>query len=76
MTEIDTVEEYRRAVRRARRVYCRPQFGVTERWVRISKCDALSLVRGYGGALTGEDLEVYGGVLATIDEETGEMSVG
>ena len=65
-----TVKEYRHAVRHvAKRVFCVPRFGVSDRLVRISKSDALWLVDGYPPETKADDLEMYAGTFAHWDKD-------
>jgi hypothetical protein len=70
MTDITTVTEFRKAVRKAREVLAQVRFGTSERWVRISKADALTLVAGMARDTTPEDAELYSGIFGTFDGAT------
>ena len=64
---ITTVAEYRCAVRDAKRVFVQPRFGASETYVRVSKVDALYLVRGMKGTTTAQELELYAGSFGTLE---------
>lgn len=49
MTDLKTIKETRAAIKAARVVYVEPRFGTSETWVRISKADALFILRGMTG---------------------------
>lgn len=42
-----TFQELRAAIKRAKHVYIQARFGSSERWLRITKREALFLVAGY-----------------------------
>ena len=67
-TDITTVPEFRKAVREAKDVLTQVRFGCSERWVRISKADALLLVAGFGRSDTPEQHEMD--AFASVDGST------
>ena len=66
-TQINTIRELRKAIRKARRVMVSPRFGNFEGLVRISKADALWMIQSYNGDATADDIEMYGGELGRWD---------
>ena len=73
--EITTVGEYRKAVRAAKRVFSGVRFGVSEKLVRISKSDALWLVKNSAADETAEEHEMYAGTFARWDDD-GDLVIG
>ena len=59
---IDTIADLRRAIRdpRTKDVYVQARFGISETYVRITKSEALYLLKGYDADFTAADCEVYG----------------
>ena len=71
-----TVKEYRQAVKKAKRIFTAPRFGVVmDRLVRISKADALFLVQGYKPETTAEEVEMYTGEFGRW-MDNGDLIVG
>ena len=69
-----TIREYRAAVKAAKRVFCVPMFGNCITPVRISKADALYIVKGVAPDTTAEELETSG--LFNWDEGRGDLYIG
>ena len=76
MTEITTINEYRKAVTNVREVLAQVRFGTSERWVRITKADALLLVKGMARDATPDDAEMYYGVFGNVDDDINVLYVG
>ena len=55
------LKELRAAIKVAKTVLMAPRFGVSESWVKVSKADALGLVKGAAGSATAEDFSMYTG---------------
>ena len=66
---INTVAKFRAAIRKAPAVYACVRFGVSEKCVRISKADALGLVKDLKPSDTGEVLEMCDGEFAFWDTD-------
>ena len=54
-----TVAEYKQAVKKAKRIYIQVWFGTSPNWIKISKADALELVK-HGKTAEDFDLEFFG----------------
>ena len=68
--ELMTVKELRAAIKAAKIVLAVPRFGVSESWVKLTKADALGLVKGAKGAATPEEFSMYAGKFGTLTEGT------
>lgn len=66
-TDLMTIPETRKAIRKAREVLMQPRFGSSEAWVRISKVEALDLLSNYKDDATPEHCEMYGGRFGELD---------
>jgi hypothetical protein len=70
MPDISTIRELRAAIKGAREIRAEIRFGCSERWVRISKTDAVALVRDLGKVATAADAEMYSGTFGSFDGDT------
>ena len=78
-TTINTIAQYRAAVRTAKRVYCHPMFGDHSCPVRIAKSEALALVGRLPSQTTCEALGIHESGIAmwaNNDPATGELFIG
>lgn len=62
---MQTFTTLRAAIRDANTVLIQPRFGLSERWLKISKKEALEMIRGYGAGIALELDERY----SWIDDE-------
>jgi hypothetical protein len=60
--DIKTIPELRAAIKLARCVWVQPRFGTSERWVKITKVEALEMIHAYTDSDTPANCEMYGGV--------------
>ena len=74
--KITTVTELRKAVKKAKLIFIRVQFGLSERWVSISKREAEYLVNGINADLTPQEAEMRSGYFGTVTEDGAELSLG
>lgn len=44
---MQTVGEVRKLIKKAKTVYVRPYFGIMERWVKVSKAEAIAMFDAY-----------------------------
>ena len=65
-TSVVTIPEFKKAIRAASEVLAQVRFGCSEKWVRISKADARSLVDGKTNDTTPEECEMYSGQFGSI----------
>ena len=56
---METVKDYKANVKKAKKVFCTPRFGATEKLIKLSKVDALWLVNGYSDDETAKSLGMY-----------------
>ena len=70
-----TIRDLRRAIRKARTCYVTPRYGLTERYLRVAKAEALFLVEGFDNSLSPGDLEMYAGCFGHTDDE-GDLYLG
>ena len=73
--EIETVKELRAAVKQAKEILVGVRFGVSEKYVKISKKEAMYLIGDISADVSPRDFEMYGGVFAEIDAE-GTLTLG
>jgi hypothetical protein len=67
-TNLTTLTQVRRAIDAASEVLVQVRFGVSEQWVRISKADARSLIKGRNS--TPDDMEMPCGDFGSVDGTT------
>lgn len=65
--DIDTIEQLQRAIKLAKHIRIQVRFGVSERWVKITKAQALELLEDIGNA-TPRELEMYSGTFGALDK--------
>lgn len=63
---IATIFQLRRAIDAAAVIVTQVRFGTSEKWVRISKADARSLIKGVSNSTTPEQMEIYSGQFGSI----------
>jgi hypothetical protein len=64
--DITTIPSLKCAIKNARRIRVQPKFGTNEKWIRISKVEALELIEGYADDATPTWHEMYGGIFGTM----------
>lgn len=68
--QIMTIPELRKFIKEADVVLGVLRFGASESWIKISKKEALFLVRDYADTDTPEELEMFGGSFGSLEIET------
>lgn len=58
MNSLKTIGDLRRAIMIANGVYIQVRFGLNERRTKISKAEAIRIIRPYSDELTAKDLEM------------------
>lgn len=77
MANILTVPELRKAIKESSAVYADVRFGVCERFVKISKQEAMALVETIGDdSTTPEDFEMGTGMFGTWEGKGTELYLG
>jgi hypothetical protein len=70
---IKDINECRKAVKKAKSVFIQPRFGASERWVKVSKVEALDLLQDISGSP--EENEMYAGLFGSLSRH-GELYLG
>lgn len=73
--EIVTIKRLKQAIRTTRNIYVQPRFGTSERWIRVSKKDALELIDGMTDDKKPYDYEMTGDIYGTLEDD-GTLSIG
>ena len=58
MSVIETIKGLKAEIKRCPEIYVCPRFGVSERWLRITKNEALYLIENYNDTDTATTLEL------------------
>lgn len=66
---IDTVPKLRKAIKEANIVLVQVRFGVSEKYVKLSKIEARALIDGLEDDATPEDCEIFGGSFGRLDRD-------
>ena len=66
MTDLMTIREVRRAVRKAQSVFVEARFGVAERDIKITKSEAIGLLATFEDDTTPEQAEMYSGRFGVV----------
>lgn len=66
-TEFKTIGELRKAIKKANIVHIQARFGVTEKWLTITKVEARYLLNGYRDEATAKELGMGTDVVGTGD---------
>lgn len=64
---IETIEELRKAIRAAKKIYVTARFGMSDQKVRINRLDALMLANCFPDDATPQEAEMPRGHFATVD---------
>jgi len=75
--EIHSLPELRKYIKEASLIVGMLRFGTIEKWIKISKKEALFLIQGIPDTATPEECEMFGGNFGSleIDDQTGEMTL-
>ena len=75
--EIHSLPELRKYIKEANLIVGMLRFGAVEKWIKISKKEALYLIRGIPDTVTPEECEMFGSSFGSleIDDKTGEMTL-
>lgn len=73
-----TVRELRALIRsnRVHKVLVQPRFGTSETWIKISKAEALEILKGGNDGDTAKDLEIYGGNFGSMTDCSKDLYLG
>jgi hypothetical protein len=72
--QITTVKALRSAIRNCDAVYAQLRFGMSERWVKITKSEAIQLADDLGDETTPECMSMYSGVFGSLT--SGDLYLG
>lgn len=74
---IKSLPELRKSIKEADLILGMLRFGNVEKWIKISKKEALYLIEGLKDTETAEDLGMYGSSFGSleIDDKTGKMTL-
>lgn len=67
--DITTIPELKKAIRRAKVILVQPRFGVSEKWIKITKNEATYIVSDINDSATPEQHEMYGATFATMTDD-------
>lgn len=65
--DIDTIEQLHRAIKTAKCIRIQVRFGFSERWLKITKVQALELIEDMGNS-TPREAEMYSGTFGALDK--------
>lgn len=68
--DIVTIKALRSAIRKAKLILVQPRFGCTERWIKISKAEAIEMIFHISVNDTPADQEMYRGVFGSLEDDT------
>lgn len=74
---ITSLPELRKFIKEASLIVGMLRFGTIEKWIKISKKEALILIQGIPDTATPEECEMFGGNFGSleIDDKTGKMTL-
>jgi len=67
VTQFKTIKETKAAVRKAKAVFIQARFGVSEKWLRVSKETAFDLLDSIDPNDTPKDMEMFAGSFGEMD---------
>lgn len=75
-TELTTISETRKAVKKAKGVYFQARFGLSEQWIEVTKKAALAFLDTIPEDATPEEFNMFGGTCFAMIEDDGTVSLG
>ena len=68
--ELETIPQLRKAIRGARLVMVQIRFGCDERWIKISKREALDFIDAYSNQTTPRSIEMFTDSFGSLNGST------
>lgn len=67
--ELHTIAQVKKAIKKADQICIQPRFGVSEKWIRITKEQARILIEGFDDDATPQQSEMFTGRFGELADE-------